>query len=187
MGEPFAMDIAMTPTQALSAGFELEAAVAAPQRASRHEETQLRQGFRIGDLGLMIRYEDGSELTEMPDVYRLPNAPDWFCGVANLHGVLTPVFELARYLGVPRDAQAKRMLLVLSRGADAAGIVIDGMPERLRFREEHRVDDAPVPAQLESNVAGTYWVGERAWMDFKPADLFNRIETELSDSATSAG
>ena len=53
----------------------------------------------------MIRFEDGSELTELPDLYRLPNAPGWVRGMANLHGVLIPVFDLAGYLGLDRHRQ----------------------------------------------------------------------------------
>ncbi|NTU56185.1 MAG: hypothetical protein HGA79_08040, partial [Anaerolineales bacterium] len=54
---------------------------------------------KMGNITSLIRYENGSELSDMPAIYRLPNAPDWFAGVANLHGLLVPVFDLASYLG----------------------------------------------------------------------------------------
>jgi twitching motility protein PilI len=166
----------MTPLQALTTVFELPlepvAAASTPSRraAEAAAAVELRQGIRIGELNLMIRYEDGSELTELPSVFRLPNAPPWFHGMTNLHGALIPVFGLDEYLGQARAVEsnakpgATRMLLVMGSGADAAGVVIDGLPQRLRVREDQRADDAPVPA----------------WMDFKPADLFNRLEAELS-------
>ncbi|HSV52349.1 MAG TPA: chemotaxis protein CheW [Burkholderiaceae bacterium] len=193
-----AASLAMTPIQALTAGFELPEASAndtseltaalsaapanAPFAAARIEQ---RQGLRVGNLRLMIRYQDGSELADLPRVYRLPDAPPWFHGMANLHGTLIPVFGLAQYLGLAEYAGlegpegTKRMMLVMGSGADAVGVLIDGLPQRLRFQDEQRTEDAPVPPQLEGCIAGTYWIDEQAWLDFMPAGLFDRLEAEL--------
>lgn len=178
----------MTPTQALTRGFDLDPAVAdvqdeparlRPDAASRDAAEQRRQGFRVGGLRLMIRYEDGSELTEMPEVYRLPNVPGWFCGMANLHGMLTPVFDLANYLGIEPDPQAKRMLLVLSRGADAAGVVIDGLPERLRWSDADRADARTAPLRLAPHLNGACLIGERLWFDVECDALLDALEQSM--------
>ena len=175
----------LTPTQALLAGFEhepaasteqAEAAANQPYRQTRVVGDQTRQGFRIGSLNLMIRYEDGSELTEMPDVYRLPNAPAWFCGMANLHGMLTPVFDLSSYLGVGNNAKARRMLLVLSRGADAAGVVIDGMPERMRWSEGDQVDTDSAPRLLAPHLRAACLIDERLCFDLDCNALLDALE-----------
>ena len=72
-------DALLTPTQALRLGFEFDApqtSVAAllPRHAPAASAAaaagvQLRQGFRVGNVNLMIRYEDGSELTDLPALY----------------------------------------------------------------------------------------------------------------------
>jgi chemotaxis signal transduction protein len=177
----------LTPVEALSRGFEFDnqgtgrAAVAITTVTEKAAGgLQLREGFRIGDLGLMIRYEDGSELLDLPPVFTLPNAPDWFPGIANLHGTLVPVFDLARYFGVEHTAQAKPMLLVLGHGVDAAGVVIDGLPLRLRFDSSERAEDAPIPSTLENCVSQTYWAGERTWMDLQVNALMNKLNDELA-------
>jgi len=180
----------LAPTAALLRGFELEAprggtAATTPVALATATEDalrglQLREGFRIGELSLMIRYEKGSELTDLPPTYRLPNAPDWFAGITNLHGTLVPVFDLARYFGVDHLPEAKPMLLVLGHGLDAAGVVIDGMPTRLRFDASDRADDAPVPLALEGCVNQTYWAGERTWMDLQVDALLNKLNDELA-------
>jgi twitching motility protein PilI len=181
----------LRPTAALSSGFELEAAppenlpdsaasLSRAQNAIDASGPQLREGFRIGELGLMIRYEAGSELADLPQTYRLPNAPDWFLGMANLHGALVPVFDLARYLGVQPTPGVKPMLLVLGHGADAAGVAIDGLPERLRFDDEQRVDGSFVPRALQGCIAGVCLIGERSWLDLDPHALLARLEDELS-------
>src|SRR6478752_2153977 len=154
----------LAPTEALTRGFVLQQP--APEQAARElaaakADSRARQGFRLGTLGLMVRYEDGSELTEMPEIFRLPNVPSWYLGMANLHGMLTPVFDLSRYLGVEPDANAKRMLLVLMHGLDAVGIVIDGLPQRLRWTETDVADGSAAPPRLLPHVRGAALVGEQ--------------------------
>jgi twitching motility protein PilI len=181
----------LRPTLALSSGFEIEAAppenlpdsdasLSRAHNATDLAGLQLREGFRIGALSLMIRYEAGSELTDLPPSYSLPNAPDWFLGMANLHGSLVPVFDLARYVGVQSTLGVKPMLLVIGHGADAAGAVIDGLPERLRFDDEQRIDGSFVPLALQGCIAGVCLIGEHAWLDLDPPALLARLEGELS-------
>ncbi|HSI55398.1 MAG: chemotaxis protein CheW [Ramlibacter sp.] len=174
----------MSPTEALTRGFAVEQSPVAQvaRRTEAANDSRARQGFRLGALGLMVRYEDGSELAEMPEVYRLPNVPAWFCGMANLHGMLTPVFDLSRYLGVEPDAKAKRMLLVLMHGPDAAGIVIDGLPQRLRWSETDVADGSAAPPRLLPHVRGAALVGEQLWFDLDCAALLDALEDALHSS-----
>ena len=185
----------LKPTEALGRGFDFDgpgaaagAALAQAYGSSSSQsggaaaggEFQQREGFQIGHLGLMIRYEDGSELSDLPVSYRLPNAPAWFTGVANLHGLLVPVFDLAAYLGIEHRSGTKPMLLVLGHGPDAAGIVIDDLPLRLRFQAVDRADDAPVPPALDGCVSETYWAADRTWMDLQVHALLDKLSNELA-------
>lgn len=155
------------------------AAAHAPAGPAEKQDVLQRQGFRVGPLGLMIRYEDGSELADLPPTYRLPNAPDWFIGIANLHGVLIPVFDLALYLGMGVDPGRKPMLLVLAHGPDAAGVVIDGLPQRLRISASDCAANAPVPPALQGCVTQTSWAAERTWMDLNVHALLGKLTEEL--------
>jgi twitching motility protein PilI len=178
---PWEEPLKLTPTQALTQGFVVAEAVShLPTQSQQHAEDLLRQGFRIGDLKLMVRYEDGSELTDLPALYRLPNSPHWFRGVSNLHGTLVPVFDLGDFFGIDHLDSAKPMLLVLGHGAQAAGIVIDGLPQRLRARFEHQLDRAAIPAVLNDCVEQGYRIGEDDWLDFRYAPLFERLVAELT-------
>jgi purine-binding chemotaxis protein CheW len=174
------MDL-MPPTLALTRGFVHGAS---PARSSgthaAPDAQQARQGFRIGELALMVRYEDGSELTEMPRVHRLPGTPPWFSGVANLHGLLVPVFDLGAWAGCAHDRDAKPMLLVLSHGADAAGIVIDGLPRRLRWTSSQIADAATAPARLAPHVRGAALIEGVLWFDIDRAALLDAFETTLA-------
>lgn len=186
----------LLPTDALRKAFQFERAnagdtalaaayatsAARPGVVAGSNEVQQREGFFIGHLGLMIRYEDGSALSDMPATYQLPNAPEWFVGVANLHGLLIPVFDLTSYLGIDHQQGVKPMLLVLGHGNDAAGVVIDGMPVRLRFKLTDRAEGAPVPSALEGCASQTYWASERTWMDLKASALLSKLSDELAAS-----
>lgn len=183
----------LAPTEALLRGFEFAPSAAAdasaggsPRAVGRPHQVregveglQSRQGFRIGSLNLMIRYEDGSELTELPPLRRLPNAPHWFIGMANLHGMLVPVFDLARHFGIERATAGKPMLLVLAHGADSAGVVIDGLPQRLRYSSEQLADCATVPQALEAFVQRAVLIGEQLWFDLDTRVLLGLLEQSL--------
>jgi twitching motility protein PilI len=177
----------LAPTEALLRGFVFDepeqAAVAAPAAhavASSAAGVMLREGFRIGDLRLMIRYEDGSELTDLPPLYRLPRAPAWFLGMANLHGALVPVFDPAVLFGVAHDEAAKTMLLVLGHGEARAGIVIDGLPQRLRLASGDRIDQVCLPPRLAACAGDAFWSGEADLIDVQVDALLEQVNEELA-------
>lgn len=176
----------LAPSAALLRGFDvapLRAAeptlpqTPAPAAAGRPDAAlQLRQGFRIGSIGLMVHYADGSELTDMLPTHRLPHAPRWLLGMANLHGLLVPVVDLARWFGVERGS-ARPMLLVLGHGADAAGFVIDGLPVRLKFDPQRSAGDAAcVPETLRPFVAAAHLVDSALWLDLEVSALLRALE-----------
>jgi chemotaxis signal transduction protein len=173
----------LTPTQALLSGFDTGAPFTGAQFNARRgasaqalADEQRRQGFVVGGLRLMIRFEEGSELAEMPTLYRLPNVPPWFKGFANLQGVLIPVFDLARYLGLDSKPPARPLLLVLSHGDNAAGVVIDGMPQRLRWSQQDASDASAAPARLAPHVRGASLIEDQLWFDLECNSLLDALE-----------
>ena len=174
----------LAPLDALTRGFELPDLAQPASGVAVESTAELRQGFCVGDLALMIRYQDGSNLTDLPATRRLPNTPHWFVGMTNLNGALIPVFDLAAYLGADRSPPARPMLLVLGHGADAAGVVIDGLPQRLRFEATDRMLDAPIPAAFAGCVAATCWAAECNWMDLQVDALLQNLCDELAGAAS---
>lgn len=137
-----------------------------------------RHGFRIGILQLMIRHEDSSQIAEIEAIHRLPNAPSWFRGVTNLHGKLTPVFDLAPYMGL-RHGSGQQMLLVLDHGTDATGIIIDGLLERLHLpvEEDSNLDAAPM--RLTPHLRGASMVDGKVWYDLDMRSLLSELEQSV--------
>lgn len=183
--------LALWPTEALLARFELPAPApeVAPAAAFGTPggtaelaagTTEARQGIRVGSLNLMLRYIDGSELTELPPVHRLPHAPAWFRGMSNLHGTLIPVLDLATWLGAEGERGARPMLLVLGHGADAAGVLIDGLPVRLRYDAGRTaVQEDCAPRGLLRFVSATHLIDDAVWFDLDVAALLAAIEAAL--------
>jgi chemotaxis signal transduction protein len=162
------------PSQALLQQFERPAASDGNGSAVvRADES--REGFSIGSLHLAIRYEYGSMLTDPPPVVRLPSAPAWFTGMSNIDGALVPVFDLAELLGVERLPGAKQMLLVLGHGDEQAGILVDGIPRRLRLPGGSRVEEFAPTQHLAGCIAGVYRVDGEDWIDLKHSVLLDRL------------
>jgi chemotaxis signal transduction protein len=136
------------------------------------------QGFRIGPLRLLARFESTSELSEIPPLYRLPGAPIGLKGMANLHGNAVPVFDLAALFGVRNFATKSAKLLVFGSGNSAAGVIIDALPERKRFLSDDEVEPQSVHAQLKQYCVKAYNDGASAtdtWVEFNDRLFFERF------------
>lgn len=144
------------------------------------DENEHRQGFHISNVGLMIRYIDGSELTDIPQLYYLPNAPTWFLGVVNLHGVIVPVFDLADYFGLEARVMKNPKLLVLGQDEKATGIIIDGLPQRLSWAAEQKVGLNMVPDELRSNIKAACLIEKGLWFDLDVSALMSDIEMSIT-------
>jgi purine-binding chemotaxis protein CheW len=172
----------LLPTQALLRQFERPAAardeggaVAGPRDAA-----EVREGFVIGPFHFAIRYEHGSMLVEPPPFIRLPNAPAWFQGMSNIDGALVPIFDVAELIGAQHRPGEKQMLLVLGHGEEQAGVLIDGIPRRLRLAASSRLEEfAPTP-HLAGCVAGVYRADGIDWMDLRHNALLERFAELLA-------
>ena len=166
----------MLPSQALSRQFERPAtATVGDGGAVVVRADDSREGFSIGSLHLAIRYEYGSMLVDPPPVARLPGAPAWFAGMSNIDGALVPVFDLAELFCVERLAGSKQMLLVLGHGDEQAGVLIDGIPRRLRLPSGSRLEEFTTGQHLAGCIAGVYRVDGEDWMDLKHSALLDKL------------
>lgn len=137
-----------------------------------------RQGFRIGALRLLARFESTSELSEIPTLFRLPGAPAGLKGMANLHGNAVPVFDLAALFGVRSFAAKSSKLLVFGSGSAAAGVIIDALPERKRFLADDEVDLQSVHAAVKPYGIKAYNDGASAtdtWVEFNDRLFFEQF------------
>lgn len=137
-----------------------------------------RQGFRIGPLRLLARFDATSELSEIPPLFRLPGAPVGLKGMANMHGNAIPVFDLAVLFGVRSFATKSAKLLVFGSGSSAAGVIIDTLPERKRFLPDDEVDTQAVHSALKPFAVNAYNDGASetdTWVEFNDRLFFENF------------
>lgn len=140
----------------------------------------VRQGVRIGDLRLLFDFASTSQLSELVPITPLPATPRWLLGLASLHGIVLPVFDLAALAGVERSSSRKTLLLVIGHGESAAAVLIEGLPDRFHFLESERVGDWRAQAWLADCVAAAYQRDNETWLDIDHQGLLGRFEQSLS-------
>jgi twitching motility protein PilI len=150
-------------------GMHLAAAGDAPQ------ETQIRYGFRVGTLGLLVPIEAGSEVLDLPPIASIPATPAGFLGLINLRGNLVPLYELRTLLHLdPRKGGTAPLALVFGKGDLAVGVLIDGFPVALStLREVPHLP--PIPDALQDHVHAAYLKDDDVWLEFNHGSFFDEV------------
>ncbi len=138
-----------------------------------------RQGYRIGQMQLLSKFEDASELLELPRLFRVPGAPREIVGIANLHGNVVPIFSLHERLQQTNINVQKKMVLVLGHGDDKAGVLIDGLPLRKKFVSEQAVDKTFAPPNLQGYAWAAWRADDGMWIEFDYTRLLNEISVNV--------
>jgi purine-binding chemotaxis protein CheW len=95
----------------------------------------------------------------------LPNAPPTMCGVINLRGVIIPILNLRRMLGLPEAIFGKyNVIIVVRLRGKVSGLVVDSVADVIDIAASD-VHAPPGPAgggsSSASHVRGLVRVGER--------------------------
>lgn len=172
----------LSPTAALTRYF------VAPDGERGASETQggsaqiQRYGFRIGGCRFVHDLNLPVELTDLPRSYELPNACTWFAGLVNLRGNLVPVFDLERLLKGTGPAVDRRMLLVIGSGENAAGLIIDAVPQHISIDGGSRIDEPDdVPELLQDHLLGAYEYADESWYQVNYQGLFRFLAHRTSE------
>ncbi|MFD2113186.1 chemotaxis protein CheW [Thiorhodococcus fuscus] len=169
----------LLPTEALSR-FRLPEGTSFDQ--ARQPQQQVRYGFRVGSLNLLIKPRAASEVIAMAPVAAIPNSAPWLLGMINLRSNLVPVFDLAMICALDRQHTGRgHWILVLDKGESAVAILIDAQPVALS-RLTHLAHLPSMPTALRSAVAGGFRVEQDVWLEFDHQAFF----LALSDSAANA-
>lgn len=138
---PAALPELLRPTEALSRSFTRPVSMAENAPAAVPRETAQRRGFRMGGIGFATDPQLLMELLESPPIFPVPNTPFSCLGLVNLRSALVPVFDVRDQVGV---AQGRvRWVLVLGRGDEAAGLVVDELPIQLNLASAMRMERLP--------------------------------------------
>ncbi len=146
-----------------------------------------RQGFHLNDYNFMLKFEDGNQISEIPEIYPLPNSPSWFLGMANVSGQTIPIFNLKGYFGIENNQQElayradkiKPMLFVIQQAENATGIIIDGLLERLDISDAQIQHNIDIPKKLGDFINNAYLVNNEIWYDVDCLDFLDEIEAHI--------
>ncbi len=95
---------------------------------------------------LVVPLEEIAEVIAVPRVTRIPRAPAWLRGIANVRGRLVPIIDLRDLLGVAaREPGSRWRVLVAVQSDRIAGFVVDAILGMVAVSE-----DAPA---LDSETA----------------------------------
>ena len=129
-------------------------------------------GFRIGALGFLFPENCPGEVLTGPEICPIPHTRDWMPGVISLRGNLIPVFDLHDWLFQTPVSVSKPMILILDRGKQAMGFVLQEPPEWLTGLTTAPLAIASVPELIADQVSSVYRRQETVWLEFNKTIFF---------------
>lgn len=119
--------------------------------------------FRLGSEFYALSIDDVKEVVLTPSVARVPQAPYYVMGVANIRGTIITIVDLEKRIEVQRQSSKEaleyRYTLVLELDGYKVGILVDQVPNTLNVTEDDiNLADETMNAHLSDN-SGNYLKG----------------------------
>lgn len=140
-----------------------------------------RYGYEVGAIRLLVPQNTLSEVLRKYTLYPIPNTREWLRGLVNLRGNLIPVYDVAMLFGMADSPANYDSLLILDKGADAVGILINKLPvvcdlDNWQLLDES-VSDIPV---LEPFIKESYKKDDIVWSSFDHREFFRSIRNDVA-------
>lgn len=118
--------------------------------ASAANETQV-VSFGLGQELFGVDILKVQEINRMPEITKVPQAPEFVEGVINLRGKVIPVIDLRKRFGLPRREYDKETRIIVVEVADnTVGFVVDNVSAVLRIPEESIEPPPPIAAGVRA-------------------------------------
>src|ERR1700752_5140822 len=93
--------------------------------------------FHVGTQEFCVDVTSIREIRGWTVATALPHSPDFVCGVINLRGLVLPISDLARRLGLPRtEPTARNAIIVAEIGEQVAGLLVESVSDIFTASEE---------------------------------------------------
>jgi purine-binding chemotaxis protein CheW len=109
---------------------ELEGEGLEPSADGRYAEYL---GFMIADEEYALDILEIKEIIRLQNITVVPRTPEYLKGIITLRGVIVPVFDLRRRLGLDEaEHSAKTRIVVVYRGEEFAGLIVDAITQVMK-------------------------------------------------------
>lgn len=109
-------------------------------------------GFRIGNETYGVRIASVREIVRVPEITKVPNAPDIIEGVINLRGKIIPVMDLRKRFGNSAvQPDKKNRILVVELDNKLLGLMVSSASEVLKIPPSEIESPGTVFAEGESS------------------------------------
>lgn len=142
-------------------------------------ETQLRYGFLIDNIGLIMDEALGSEIVNKISICGIPETPPWFSGVVNIRGNIVPIFDLKMIFNSNEKTNSQK-ILIIGKESKAAGIMIDELPHALPELDITK-DLSSVPSILSECIHNVYMKDENIWLELNYYDFFALLGKQFNE------
>ncbi len=113
-------------------------------KATQQREIEMLS-FRLSGEEYAVMVADVREVLKIPELTRVPNAPEYIQGVTSLRGTMLPVIDLCTRLGLkPMERNEKARIIVISTEDEDVGLIVDrvngvirALPESIKPAPEH--------------------------------------------------
>lgn len=125
-------------------------------------------GFRLGDVELMSRMGEITEILDPPDFTRVPGVKPWVVGIANVRGSLLPLMDLKGFITGENLKSRKdgRVLVVNHKGMNTGLIVDEVLGLRHFFFREQAYELPDLETSLKPFVKQAFRRDEKHWPVF---------------------
>jgi purine-binding chemotaxis protein CheW len=104
--------------------------------------------FKVASEKYAITIMEIKEIIKPREVTEVPRVPDFVPGVLSLRGVIIPVFDMVKRLGLPASGKAsgKERIIVVRKGDDLCGVLVDEVVQVVKIAA---ASIEPPPAVLD--------------------------------------
>lgn len=134
--------------------------------------------FRLGDVRLTCSIDEVSEFLPIPTFTPVPGTKPWILGLANVHGDLLTIIDLAWFLSGERTkvTMRTRLLAATLRGRPVGLLVDEVFGQRQFVNSEGKNTRLPKRSPIRSYVHKQYRSGKEVWQELDLDSLFSTAE-----------
>ena len=139
------------------------------------DRPDIRYGYTVAGLHFLVPQKMISEVIQHPDIYELPNSPEWVEGLINVRGSIIPVMNMTRLLHSKHSIDDPCVLMLNDvNEKQAVAMIIDSLPVSLVYEDLPPSREA-YPGNLQDFLGEGFQIDGTSWLELRPQDLFRKL------------